>query len=174
VHTESSRAFAALEFGPLGVVDSGKVVFRRDAPPRPAWTGDRAEPGLRVNHLDTRVGLLQTYTGMDAQVMDAHLSGETKGLALIAFGRGNVPPVLVPALRAAVARGVLVTVSSRCVSGRVSARYGYEGGGLGLAQAGALLVGDLPGAKARLLQMVALGGTPDSTAAATLIQNLTA
>jgi len=174
VHTESSRAFAALEFGPMGVVDSGTVVLRRRAPARPTWTDGQAEPGLRVGRLDTRVTLLQTYTGMDARVMEAHLAGEAKGLALIAFGRGNIPPVMMPAVSAAVARGVLVTVSSRCVSGRVSARYGYEGGGLGLAQAGALLVGDLPGAKARLLQMVALGGTTDAASAAALVRTLTA
>ena len=60
---------------------------------------------------------------------------------------------------------MLVTVSSRCVAGRVKPRYGYEGGGLHLAKIGALLAGDLSGAKARLLQMVALGGLADSETA---------
>ena len=78
-------------------------------------------------------------------------------LALVAFGRGNVPPVIMPAVRDAVAAGVLVTVSSRCVAGRVRPRYGYAGGGHDLAEAGAILAGDLSGAKARLLLMVALG-----------------
>ena len=68
-----------------------------------------------------------------------------KGLAIIAFGRGNVPPAIVPALRAAIEAGVLVTVSSRCVAGRVSPRYGYDGGGLQLRKLGAILAGDLVG-----------------------------
>jgi len=76
---------------------------------------------------------------------------------------------MVPVVRDAVARGILVTVSSRCLSGRVSPRYGYEGGGLELAQAGARLVGDLPGAKARLLQMVARGGTETLADAAQVV-----
>ena len=174
VHAESHGAFAAPEFGPIGVVDSGVVLFRRQACPRPAWRDDRADAGLRIGRLETRVGLLQAYTGIPAALVDAHAAGDTRGLAIIAFGRGNVPPALVPALALAVDRGVLVTVSSRCLSGRVSARYGYEGGGLQLANAGALLVGELSGAKARLLLMVALGGTRDRAEAAAVVRTTTA
>jgi L-asparaginase len=123
------------------------------------WRDHRAESGLRVSRLETRVALLQAYTGIDRSIAEAHFGGDTRGVAVIAFGRGNVPPVLVPIVREAVARNVLVTISSRCLSGRVAPRYGYDGGGLDLARAGARLAGDLPGAKARLLQMVALGGT---------------
>ena len=159
VHTEASNAFASPEFGPLGVVDSSIVVFRRRAPERMAWRDPRADNGLRVGRLETRVSLLQAYTGIERSIADAHFAGDIQGVAMVAFGRGNVPPILVPLVREAVARNVLVTVSSRCLSGRVSPRYGYEGGGLDLSRAGAKLVGDLPGAKARLLQMVALGGT---------------
>jgi L-asparaginase len=94
------------------------------------------------------------------------LDDGAKGLAIVAFGRGNVPPAIVPAIRDAVAAGTLVTVSSRSLAGRVSARYGYDGGGLQLRDAGAILSGDLSGAQARLLQMVALGLTHADTAAA--------
>jgi len=159
VHTEASNAFASPEFGPLGVVDGGGVIFKRTALPRLQWQDAAADTGLRVRRLETRISLLQAYTGIDAAIVGAHLAGDTQGVAIIAFGRGNVPPVLVPVVREAVTRGILVTVSSRCLSGRVSPRYGYEGGGLELARAGAILAGDLPGAKARLLQMVARGGT---------------
>jgi len=114
---------------------------------------------MRVSRLETRVSLLQAYTGIEGSIAETHFGGAIRGVAVIAFGRGNVPPVLVPIVRDAVARHILVTISSRCLSGRVSPRYGYEGGGLELSRAGAKLVGDLPGAKARLLQMVALGGT---------------
>jgi L-asparaginase len=174
VHTESSSAFAAPEFGPLGVVDGGQVLFRRLVRPRPTWCDSRADTGLRVGRIETRVGLLQAYTGIPASVIDAHMTDDTQGVAIIAFGRGNVPPVVVPSVAKAVARGLLVTVSSRCLSGRVSARYGYEGGGLQLADAGAILVGELSGAKARLLQMVALGGTRSLAEATQVVRATTA
>ena len=170
VHTESSSSFATPEFGPLGQVDAGQVIFRRQPQARPTWSDRAAEPGLRVSRLETHVALIQAYTGMEADTINDALARHPKGLAVIAFGRGNVPPAIVPALRAAIDQQVLVTVSSRCVAGRVSPRYGYDGGGLQLQKAGAVLAGDLSGAKARLLQTVVLGFAADVLQAKVLLQ----
>jgi len=52
----------------------------------------------------------------------------------------------------------------------VKPRYGYEGGGLQLVQIGAILAGDLSGAKARLLQMAALGLSADVDKAKEIIR----
>jgi L-asparaginase len=170
VHTESSGSFATPEFGPLGVVDAGTVVFRRRPLQRPAWRDPGAEVGLRVRRLEPRVELVQTYTGMSDRLVRCALENATRGLAIVAFGRGNVPPAIVPSLRSGVESGVTVTISSRCVAGRVSPRYGYDGGGLQLMQLGAILTGDLSGAKARLLQMAALGGTDTGDQARELLR----
>ncbi len=120
------------------------------------------------------MGLVQAYSGMDPEVVRPFVGGRTKGLAVVAFGRGNVPPAIVPVLEEAVASGLLVTVSTRCVAGRVSPRYGYEGGGMQLSRMGAILAGDLSGAKARLLQMVALGGSRTATEARGIIERTVA
>ena len=165
VHTESSSSFATPEFGPLGQVDAGRVLFRRHIPARPDWRDAAAEPGLRVARLETRVDLVQTFTGMDESWIDHARTRGVRGLAIIAFGRGNVPPSIVPAIGRAIESGLLVTISSRCIAGRVSPRYGYEGGGLQLRNLGAVLAGDVSGAKARLLQMVVLGSDADLDAA---------
>jgi L-asparaginase len=170
VHTESSGSFATPEFGPLGVIDAGAVIFRRAPLSRPGWRDPAAETGLRISRLESRVDLVQTYTGMGDGLIRAVAAAGARGLAVIGFGRGNVPPPIVPALDDLVRSGVLVTISSRCVAGRVRPRYGYEGGGVQLTQIGALLAGDLSGAKARLLQMVALGMTNDVRAAADFIR----
>jgi L-asparaginase len=172
VHTESSGSFATPEFGPVGVVDAEAVMFRRPPAARPAWRDADADAGLRVRRLETRIELVQTYTGMAERMVRCAMGGDARGVAVVAFGRGNVPPAIVPALADAVARGMLVTISSRCVAGRVRPRYGYEGGGLQLVRIGAILAGDLSGAKARLLQMVALGLHADPARAADLIRGV--
>ena len=169
VHTESSSSFATPEFGPLGQVDAGQVIFRRNPQPRPGWRDPAAEPGLRVARIETHVALVQAYTGMEPDIINDVVAGRPKGLAMVAFGRGNVPPAIVPAVKQAIDTGVLVTISSRCVAGRVSPRYGYDGGGLQLQKAGAILAGDLSGAKARLLQMVVLGSTSETARARELL-----
>jgi len=157
IHTESSGSFAASEFGPIGVIDAGAVIFRRLTLTRAAWHDAAAPAGLRVQRLDTRVELVQAYTGMTDRFIRAAVKDGAHGLAIVGFGRGNVPPAIVPAISDAVTAGVIVTISSRSLSGRVSPRYGYDGGGAQLAKLGSILAGDLSGAKARLLQMVALG-----------------
>jgi L-asparaginase len=173
VHTESSSSFATPEFGPLGQIDAGAVIFRRHPMPRATWCDPHAEPGLRVSRLETRVEMVQAYTGMECGPIDYACSRGPRGLAVVAFGRGNVPPAILPAIRRALDADVIVTVSSRCVAGRVSPRYGYDGGGLQLQRMGAVLAGDLSGAKARLLQMVVLGFTPDKDKALALIAAMT-
>jgi L-asparaginase len=170
VHTEAAGSFATPEFGPVGVVDAGQVLFRRNPVRRPTWQDQGAEPGLRVRQLDQRVELLQAYTGMSDRVVTSLLSDGARGLAVVGFGRGNVPPAIVPALDEAVRAGVVVTISSKCVAGRVKPRYGYDGGGMHLTQVGAILAGDLSGAKARLLQMTALGMHGDAERAKALIR----
>jgi L-asparaginase len=120
--------------------------------------------------IDPRVELLQAYTGMSDRMVRAAMADGARGLAIVAFGRGNVPPTLVPAIAEIVAGGAIVTVSSRSIAGRVKPRYGYDGGGLQLQRAGAILAADLSAASARLLQMVALGFTPDLAKAKELIQ----
>jgi L-asparaginase len=170
VHTEAAGSFATPEFGPIGVVDAGQVIFRRTPGPRPAWRDNGAEPGMRIRQLETRVELAQAYTGMSDRVVRLLAGDGARGLAVVAYGRGNVPPAIVPALSDAIKAGVVVTISSRCVAGRVKPRYGYEGGGLQLVQIGAILAGDLSGAKARLLQMAALGLTGNAEAAKEIIR----
>lgn len=168
-HTESSSSFTAPEFGPVGVVDAGRVEFRRTVRAQPPWRDPTAAAGLRVARIEPRVELVQAYTGMTDRLVRT-AADEARGLAIVAFGRGNVPPPIVPAIETAVRRGLVVTISSRAISGRVKPRYGYEGGGLQLERAGAILAGDLSGASARLLQMVVLGFTSDPSEARTLVQ----
>lgn len=173
VHTESSGSFATPEFGPVGVVDAGAVIFRRSPLLRPAWRDAGAEPGMRVMRLETKVDLVQAYTGMSDRLIRAVVGDGARGIAVVAFGRGNVPPVIVPALEAAITSGVLVTISSRCIAGRVGPRYGYDGGGMHLKKIGAILAGDLSGAKARLLQMAVLGFARDVQQARAIVERTT-
>ena len=173
IHTEAPTSFAAPEFGPIGIVDTGVPVFRRTPLPRLSWRDGGAEPGLRVQRIDARVGLLQVYTGMTDRVLQHLLDDGVRGVAISAYGRGNVPPAIVGTIERAAATGIIVTISSRAVAGRVRPRYGYEGGGLHLLRAGAILAGDLPAAKARLLVMVALGFSPTSDEARALVVQAT-
>jgi L-asparaginase len=99
--------------------------------------------------------------GTDDALIRASMARGARGLVLEATGCGNVPPSVLPGLRAALAARIPVVLVSRCAEGRVSPAYGYEGGGRMLEEMGVVFAQDLPGPKARIKLMVALGLTSE-------------
>jgi L-asparaginase len=150
-HTQSLGAFRSAR-GPLAVLDRGQVVFQR--PPFRA-------PTVKTRRLVSEVDLHTMAAGTDDALLRASLARGARGLVVAATGSGNVPPACLPGLRAALAAHVPVVLVSRCAEGRVAPAYGYEGGGQMLKDLGIIFGQDLPGPKARIKLMVALGATSD-------------
>lgn len=159
IHTESAGSFASPEFGPVGVIDAGKVLFVRTASRHGPWIAAGAEPGLRVTRLETAVDLIKSSAGSDDRFLRCSLAAQSRGIVIEAMGRGNLPPSMKPGLVAAAAAHVPIVISSRYGAGSVQERYGYEGGGHDLAQLGVIFAGRLNGLKARMKMMAALGYT---------------
>jgi L-asparaginase len=159
IHTESSGSFASPEFGPVGVIDAGKVLYVRMAPRHGAWVSPEADAGLRVARLEIDVDLIKSAAGSDDRFVRCSLAAGVRGIVIEAMGRGNLPPTMKPGVAAATAAGVPVVISSRYGAGSVQERYGYEGGGHDLAQLGVIFAGRLNGLKARMKLMAALAYT---------------
>lgn len=150
-HTQSLHAFRSAH-GPLAVVERGQVVYHR--PPFRAQV-------LRPRRLVPAVDLHVMAAGSDDGLIRASLARGARGLVVQATGCGNVPPAVVPGLRAALAARVPVVLTSRCPEGRVTPAYGYEGGGQKLRELGVAFASELTGPKARIKLMVALGVSSD-------------
>jgi len=146
-HTQGLAAFRS-PHGPLGVIDRGHVVYHR--PPFRA-------PVLPARRLVSEVDLHTMAAGVDDALIRASLARGARGLVLEATGCGNVPPSVLPAVRAALAERIPVVLVSRCAEGRLAPAYGYEGGGRALKEMGLIFAQELPGPKARIKLMVALG-----------------
>ena len=82
-----------------------------------------------------------------------------KGIIIEAMGRGNVPPKMYEGVKYAREKDIPVVIVSRCHSGRVFDSYGYLGSGRDLRNIGCIFGGELPGQKARIKLMLALGKT---------------
>jgi L-asparaginase len=137
----------------VGYVTGDQVILTRRAAsmkiPIKAWS------------IEPNVALIAAYTGMTGDSIDHLLERGVRGVVVEAFGAGNVPPALVPAIEKAVSDGVPVVIASRCLEGGVWPIYGYPGGAVDLEEKGAVLAGRLSGPKARLLLMAALSLTRD-------------
>lgn len=150
-HTQHLDAFRSTH-GPLGVVERGRAVYHRPAFRTPVIPSDR---------IVTAVDLHVAVSGCDDGALCASLDRGARGIVIEAMGCGNVPPGLLPGIRKALAASVPVVVVSRSPEGRVTPVYGYEGGGRMLREMGVVFGPELPGPKARIKLMVALGRTSD-------------
>lgn len=147
LHTSSVDAFSSGEIGALGNIDNGDVIWHR-----------RPEPTVKLGlpeHL-ADVGIIKAYTGMPVGQIEMFIKQGLSGLVIEAFGRGNLPPQMVPEIEQTVSQGVPVVITSRCLFGRTAPVYGYPGGGADLERAGAWFASDLSTEKVRLLMAIAL------------------
>lgn len=147
-HSMHLNTFKSPEFGPIGVVDNNEIIFYRD---------NLNKQKVLTDKIDTRVDLIKSAAGMDGKFIDFSVNEGAKGIVIEAMGRGNIPPKMAEAVERAIKKGVIVVLVSRCFKGRVLDTYGYPGGGRGLREAGVIFGDRLPGQKARIKLMIALG-----------------
>ncbi len=148
VHTYMLDAFDSPGLGPLGVLDEGRVLFRRALP------GER--DALSPDKPATPVDIVYAYAGADGRLLDA-LRAEGRGVVIAALGRGNTPLAMYEAIKRWIADGKPVVITSRAARGRVGPTYGFPGGGRSLYDAGAIFAGARRPAQARIDLMLALG-----------------
>ena len=107
--------------------------------------------------LEPKVDLIRLCVDGDDKFIRCATDAGTRGLVLEVFGGGRVNPPLLPALDRALAGGMMVVATTRCITGNMWDMYGYEGAFRDLQRRGVVFAHDLPGHKARLKLMVALG-----------------
>jgi len=150
--TQAIETFQSPVFGPLGIVDKDRVFFARLL---------KFRQTIDTERLEERVDLFQMYAGADGRFIDAAREQGAQGIVIEGTGRGNVPPMTLPAIQRAIDAGLPVLISTRCAQGRVLDTYAYEGSGRDLRNRGVIFAGNLTGPKARILLMLALGITND-------------
>lgn len=154
-HTSRTDTFQSPGWGALASVDGGRVVTRRRIGPRRTY---------RAQTVSERVDLIRLAMGMDGRFLRFAAGQGAEAIVLEAFGRGNVPAAVLAEAASLCAAGMPVFVTSRCGAGRTAPIYG-NGGGKDLAAAGATFLGDLAGAKARVLLSVLFGSGFDARTA---------
>ena len=141
-------AFRTPNFGPIGIVDNNKVLFYRNVQKTNTY---------EVEELRGEVALIKCVAGMDSSYINFIIDKGDKGIVIEAMGRGNVPPKMIPGIKRAINKNIPVVIVSRCFEGRVFESYGYEGGGKMLKDLGVIFGDTLPGQKARIKLMLAIG-----------------
>lgn len=146
--TGKINTFTSPGYGILGIVDSDRVVYyRRVSIKDSIWT----------DRIETNIDMITAVSGMDGRHIEASIQNKAKAIVIEAFGRGNLPPAVIPSIKKALSENILVMIVSRTITGRVLPEYGYEAGGAHLEKLGCILGYDLKGIKARIILMLLFG-----------------
>ena len=151
-NTLALNTFQSLVGGPLGYIDCNELVLLRDIVNRRV---------IKTDKIESKVALFKACAGENSDFIKAAVDLGYKGIVIEAMGRGNIPPEMLPGVEYAREKELPVVIVSRCHSGRVFDSYGYHGSGRDLRNLGCIFGGDLPGQKARIKLMLALGQTDD-------------
>ena len=146
-------AFASRDGAPLGrVVGEGVRMTRRPRrlPLLPA-------PTPRFDRI--RVDCVSVHPGADGVLLRAAIGAGAAGVVVIGTGAGNANRALVREIGTSVDAGVLVALGTRVAEGPVAAIYG-DGGGADAVRVGAMPIGRLSVAQARILVALLLDHHP--------------
>ncbi|MBP2675548.1 MAG: ansB2, partial [Deltaproteobacteria bacterium] len=153
-HTSDVETFKSGDYGFLGNADNDRVVFYR-APVR------RQYVPLTQDKLPY-VEIVAMYGGADGTMIRAAVAAGAKAIVVQALGWGNMNIPMYEAVLEAIAKKVVVVVSTRVQNGRVLPVYGFKGGGKTLKDAGAVFADNLSPQKARILAMLVLQNPSDA------------
>lgn len=127
----------------VGTVTDGTATF----------SDEKLRPYLGNLIAGPRVDIVTLYAGADAVALDACAAAGARAVVLEALGSGNAGAAVIAGVRRHCRDGLVVAVSTRVPTGRVSPDYGP---GRALVDAGAIPVPRLRPPQARVLVMAAL------------------
>lgn len=151
-HSANPATFMSPWWGPIGYVDLDRIIIRHKPIRKYSFV---------PRSLTAKVDLIKAMTGSDRDYIDYAVQKGCQGIVIEGFGRGNVPPAMVPGIEDATKKGVAVVLTTRTPGGRVLDVYGYPGSVTDTRRAGIAMGGELSAAKARLLLMLVLSQHPD-------------
>jgi L-asparaginase len=154
-------AFYSPACGPLGRIYNGTPMLFTT----PATARRRLAP-----RIEPAVALVRALSGDTQSLGEALTRRGLRGLVIEAFGSGRVPPGWCEALEAAVQTGMPVVLASRTGGGAIGDPYGYRGASY-LRKAGLIAAHEMPGHKARLKLMLALGNGLETGAIRDIFEN---
>jgi L-asparaginase len=152
IFSNEFETFQSLDFGMLGFVQKGRVVYNRLP---------RFLEIINTNKINTNVDLLTVYAGMDEKFFRNSADSGAEGLVIEALGVGNVPPAAFKGVEYVIKKNIRVVLVSRCPAGETDYIYSYPGAGRHLHDLGVIFTDYLNGQKARIKLMLALSKTTD-------------
>ncbi|MCK9216438.1 MAG: asparaginase [Firmicutes bacterium] len=148
-HKTRVSTFKSQDFGPVGTIDNGKVLWFREPNKREIYgIGD---------FKNIKVDIVKSYLGSDSRLLLNSVNDKVDGIIYEGLGAGHVPERSIEGVKKAIENDIPVILTSRVPEGRLMmGTYGFVGSEKYLVNMGVILGDYLPSHKARLKLMVLL------------------
>lgn len=125
ISASSYSGFESPNAGPLATVSETGIVVHWDNLQHPSENAIADDLEKELPEMDSgKVVVIKIYPGISPDLVQAILSmPRIQGAVLETFGAGNIPLNIIPALKAAVQKGVVIVNVTHCLHGSVSDAY---------------------------------------------------
>lgn len=154
INPETITCFGARNGGAIGRVSGSNVTF---------LSMPQRRIHLEVDHIKSNVHVIKMVQGSSDLLFRACVRERVDGIVIEGTAGGNVNEPFYEGACAALEAGIPVIAGLRLPTGAPHPGKGYKGSWQSLINKGAISSGYLSSIKARILLMVALGHTSDST-----------
>lgn len=151
-HASNVSTFQSPQYGPIGIVTKGAVMFHHTP---------KLDLKYTLTEASKKVAILKAYAGMDSRLFSSLSELGFDGVVVEALGQGNLPPDTVEGIKHLIDSNIPVVLVSRCFNGIAQDVYGYDGGGRHLKNLGVIFSNGLNGQKARIKLMIGLAQSSD-------------
>ncbi|MDQ0257666.1 L-asparaginase [Evansella vedderi] len=141
-HASNIQGFNVFGFGYLGIIDNDKLhLYQR--------------PIRKVKHVPKlefipNIDIVKCYLNSDDKMIKACIDSGVDGIVIEGVGRGQVSPLMMPAINRAIKEGIYIVITTASEEGEVYTTYDYLGSAYDLSQTGVILGKDFDSKKARI------------------------
>ncbi|MFA9556120.1 asparaginase [Evansella sp. AB-rgal1] len=147
-HASNIQGFNSFGFGYLGIIDNDKLLLYQ----RPT----RIEKNIPIKKDIPTIDIVKSYLGADEKQIRACIVAKVDGIILEGVGRGQVSPLMMPAIKEAINAGIHIVITTAAEEGEVYTTYDYLGSAFDLYESGVILGKDYDSKKARIKLMTLL------------------
>ena len=117
MHSSRRDTFRTIGERPLGRIIGGKIFFT-DNEENYSKKFEEKNKKFRISKkFDTRVGLIYHYPGIQPGVIEHYIDAGYKGIVLAGTGLGHVSSNLIPTIKKAIERGMIIVMTTQCLHG---------------------------------------------------------
>lgn len=117
MHSSRRDTFRTVGSRPLGRIINNKILYFNEEEPISTINSSKKSLLQIKKNYEERVSLIYHYPGIKPEIFDYFIDAGYKGLVLVGTGLGHISSDLIPTVKRAVDKNIVVVITSQCLHG---------------------------------------------------------